>query len=101
LLIEKTVKSAKDTIVIAAGVRGEEIRYYLRDYNIVKTDSLDEAKRINSIYSNVVFFITYDWTIPRGIMQFVREKYMFSVPFRSRIAVTVYTKIPHITNNVY
>ena len=34
-------------------------------------------------------------------MQFVKKKYTFSIPFRSRIAVGIYTRMPYVTNNVY
>jgi len=101
LFIKKTIKPGKETIIIAPGIAGREIRYYLRDYNVVKTDSLEDIKRINSVYNNVMFFITYGWTVPRRIMQFVKKKYTFSIPFRSRIAVGIYTRMPYVTNNVY
>ncbi|MFH1776833.1 MAG: glycosyltransferase family 39 protein [Candidatus Omnitrophota bacterium] len=88
--IREIVKKDKDVIVIAPGVAGREIKYYLRHIDVVKVSTVAEVKELQRRYDRQIFFVTYDWSFEKELQDFIRDNANLQTVYYSRIPVRIY-----------
>jgi hypothetical protein len=81
----------KDTPVIAPGIAGSEIAYYLKDRRIIKVKTLKEVEGLRITYPDAAVLLTYLPTIEPELAEFFRHNYRLLYYDNSRISsVMVY-----------
>jgi hypothetical protein len=88
--IKEIAKADRDTVIVAPGVAGAEVSFYLNDYRVVRVKTLPEVKKVLSDYAKPVFFITYHSTIDKAILGFIEKNYKPAAFYLSRSTIAIY-----------
>jgi uncharacterized membrane protein len=88
--IRKISDDNTNTVIIAPGSAGAEVKYYLHDYPVVKISSIKDIGELDKRYSQLIFFITYKGTISEELLSFIADNYELTASYNSRGPVEVY-----------